>query len=43
MSRGSSYNSDCQEFYKETKNYICKQSQLLKELETKLEELSDQR
>ena len=43
MSRGGSYNGDCQEFFKESKLYISKQSQLIHELESKLEELSEQR
>lgn len=43
MSRGGSYNGDCQEFFKESKLYISKQSQLIQELESKLEELSEQR
>ena len=43
MSRGGSYNGDCQEFFKESKLYISKQSQLIFELESKLEELSEQR
>ena len=43
MSRGGTYNGDCQEFFKESKLYISKQSQLIQELETKLEELSEQR
>ena len=43
MSRGGSFNADCQEFYKESKAFISKQIQLIQDLETKLEELSEQR
>ena len=43
MSRGGSFNADCQEFFKESKQYISKQSKVIIELEKKLEELSDQR
>ena len=43
MSRGTGYNGDCQDFYKETKNFILKQSQLIQDLEKKLEEIAEQR
>ena len=43
MSRGGGHNADCQEFFKESKIFISKQSQLMQEMEAKLEELSDQR
>ena len=43
MSRGQSGNADCGDFYKDTKPYIAKLSELMDELERSLEELSEQR
>ena len=43
MSRGGSFNADCQDFFKESKTFISKQSKVTIELEKKMEELSDQR
>ena len=40
MSRGSSYNADCQEFFKETKIYITKLTNSINTLEKSLDELS---
>ena len=43
MSRGQSGNTDCADFYKDTKPYIGKLLELLDDLEKSLEELSEQR